>query len=227
MSIQEENLEEKIRHLWNTFENILIRAAFNHLHCQIHKKRTNPKNIVHRKRQDAGYHEFNNFFRACKIKRKWNKVISNQSQHIQEDLWKELVWLQEKTGLIDDIPEVHLRSDLLLTQEDLIRRKSQIQKATYLLKKLSYQEEKKKQNEAIKKALQKRCEDLKTNQRRVIQTLTNSFRDRIIIDRIKVQHQNAETYITMHREEIFHQIYDYYKETFKERDAGLEHLNNF
>jgi ribonuclease HI len=223
---QEENPEEKIGYLWNTFENLLIRAAFNHLHCRTHKKRTCPKDIVHRKRQNSGFHEFNNFFRACKIRRKWNKMVNNQEQYIQEEMWKELIWLQERTGLIDDIPEPQSRGSKVITQEELLRKKSQVQKATQLLKKLSYQEEKRKQNEAIKKALQKRCEDLKTNQRRVIQTLTNSFRDRIIIDRIKVHHQNAETYITTHREEMFHQIYQYYKEAFKEREAGIEHLND-
>ena len=69
----------------------------------------------------------------------------------------------------------------------MIRKRNQIHEATQLLRKLSYKEEKKKQNEIIKKVLQKRYKDLKTNQKRVIQTLTNSYRDQIIIDRIKVK----------------------------------------
>jgi uncharacterized membrane protein YheB (UPF0754 family) len=106
------------------------------------------------------------------------------------------------------------------------RRKNQIQKATQLLRYLNYKEEKRKQNEAIKKALQKRCEELKTNQKKVIQSLTNTHRDRIIIDRLKVQKQGTEEYISTQREEIFEQIYRYYKEAFKERDANFEHLTD-
>jgi len=94
-SNQDENSEEKINHLWNTFENLLIRAAFNHLHCKTYKKRTQPKDIVHKRRQDAGFHEYDNFHRACKIKRKWNRIIANQETHIQEETWRELSWLQE------------------------------------------------------------------------------------------------------------------------------------
>jgi hypothetical protein len=217
---QEGNQEEETEHLWNTFENLLIRSALNLLHCRTYKKRTCPKNIVHRKRQKAGLHEFNNFYRACKIRRKWNKIVSNQELIIQEEIWKELIWLQERTGLMDDIPEQHLRAQKI-SKNEALRRKSQIHKASQVLKKLSYKEEKRKLNETIKKALQKRCEDLKTNQRRVIQTLTNSFRDRIVIDRIKTHHPDSETYITTQREEIFHQIHSHYKEAFKERKADF------
>ena len=141
---------------------------------------------MHKRRQEAGFHEYNNFHRAYKVKRSWNKILTKQEVYIQDEIWKELVWLHERTGLIDNIPTVQSRAETILSQADLLRIKSQIQKATHLLKKLSYREERRKQNEAIKKALQKRYEDLKLNQKRVIQTLTNSFSDRIIIDRIKV-----------------------------------------
>jgi hypothetical protein len=225
-SDQGQNSEDNIRYLWNAFENLLIRTAFNHLHCKVHKKRIQPKDIVHKRRQETGFHEFNNYYRACKIRRNWNKIATNQELPMNKVMWKELTWLQERTGCIDNIPESHLHHQTTITREEIVRKKNQIHKATQLLRKLSYKEEKKKQNEAIKKALQKRCEDLKTNQKRVIQTLTNSYRDRIKIDRIKVKQQKGEDYITTQREEIFHQIYKYYSEAFKKRDAGFEHLED-
>ena len=205
---------------------MIIRAAFNHLHCKVHKKRVQPKDIVHKRRQETDCHEFSNYYRACKIRRNWNKIAKNQELTINKVMWKELTWLQERTGCIDNIPELHLQHRTTLTQEEIVKKKNQIHKATQLLRKLSYKEEKRKQNESIKKALQKRCEDLKTNQRRVIQTLTNSYRDRIKIDRIKVKQQKEEDYITTQKEEIFHQIHMYYSEAFKKRDAGFEYLED-
>ena len=77
-SEQEQSPEDSIKYLWNIFENLLIRAAFDHLHCKVHKRRTQPKDIVHKKRQETGCHEFNNFYKTCKIKRKWNKIIVKQ-----------------------------------------------------------------------------------------------------------------------------------------------------
>jgi hypothetical protein len=225
-SEQEQSPEDSIKYLWNIFENLLIRAAFDHLHCKVHKRRTQPKDIVHKKRQETGCHEFNNYYRACKIRRKWNKIAASQELSINKVMWKELTWLQERTGCIDDIPESHGHCKTIMSHEEIAKRKNQIHKATQLLRKLSYKEEKRKQSELIKKALQKRCEDLKTNQRRVIQTLTNSYRDRIKIDRIKVKQQKGEDYITTQREEIFHQIYKYYSEAFKKRDAGFKYLDD-
>ena len=223
---QDKDLENNIRHLWNTFENLLIRTAFNHLSSRIQKKRVCPKNIIHKRRQERGFHAFSNFYRASKIRRKWNSITSKSRDPIKKTMWEELVWLNEKTGLIDNIPEVPARGSVVISQEEITRKRNQIRDSVYLLKKTSYMEEKKKQNEEIKKALQKRCADLKTNQRRVIQTLTNSFRDCVIIDRIKINNQEEEAYITTQKEEIFHQIFKYYKKAFKEREAGFDYLDD-
>ena len=67
---QEEEAKESIRSLWNAFENLLTRSAFNHLHCKIQKKRTIPKNIIHKRRQNLGFHEYSNYYRACRLRRK-------------------------------------------------------------------------------------------------------------------------------------------------------------
>ena len=95
-------------------------------------------------------------------------MVNNQKQYIQKEMCKELTWLQERTSLINNISKPQTRGNKVITQEELLKKKSQVQKVTQLFKKLSYYKKKRKQNEAIKKALQKRCEDLKTNQRRVI-----------------------------------------------------------
>jgi hypothetical protein len=222
----EGDANKTINHLWNTFESHLICAAFNHLCTRTQKKRICPKNIVHKKRREAGFKAFNEYYRACKIRNKWNKLIPTSEYQIQKEVQKELGWLNGKTGLIDGIPKIPTRAPITISGEEVIRKKNQIREATNLLKKISYREEKKRQNEEIKKALQQRCTDLKTNQRRVIQTLTNSFRDQIVIDRIKVQNQSEEPYITTQREEIFHQIQKYYKEAFRKRDAGFDYLSD-
>ena len=82
-------------------------------------------------------------------------------------MWKDLIWLNEKTGLIDNIPS-QAEPETTLSHKEITRKGSQIKEAIHLLKHLSYREEKIKQSEKIKKALQQRCIDLKMNQRRVI-----------------------------------------------------------
>ena len=130
---QEQNPEVNIRYLWNTFENLIIRAAFNHLHCKVHKKRVQPKDIVHKRRQETDCHEYSNYYRACKIRRNWNKIAKNQELTINKVMWKELTWLQERTSCIDNIPELHLRHKTTITQEEIVKKKNQIHKATQLL----------------------------------------------------------------------------------------------
>ena len=53
-------------------------------------------------------------------------------------MWEELVWLNEKTGLIDNIPEVPARGSVVILQEKITRKRSQIRDSVYLLKKTSY-----------------------------------------------------------------------------------------
>ena len=118
---------------------------------------------MHKRRQETGFHEYYNFYRACKVKQIWNKILTKQEVHIQDEIWKKLVWLHKRTGLIDNISTIQSRAKTLLLQADLLKIRNQIQKVTHLLRKLSYREERRKQNEAIKKALQKRYKDLKTN----------------------------------------------------------------
>ena len=88
---QEENSEKEVKQFWNILENLLIRTAFNSLKVRLHKKRIQPKNIIHHTRQELGFQDFNNYFRACKIKRKWNKVGTNLRNTISENTRNDVV----------------------------------------------------------------------------------------------------------------------------------------
>jgi hypothetical protein len=94
------------------------------------------------------------------------------------------------------------------------------------LKRHSILEERRQRNKEIREALKKRCADLQTNQRRVIQVLTNSYRDRIVIDRMKTKESGGEDFITTSKEDIFNHIKQYYQEAFRKRTSGFEQFSD-
>src|SRR5947207_2515248 len=80
-------------------------------------------------------------------------------------------------------------------------------------------------NIKIKESIQKRCLDFQSNQRKTIQALTNSYKEKIVIDKIKVLEATTKESITTEKEEIFQQVENHYNNTFRKRNSDFEHLD--
>ena len=103
--------------------------------------------------------------------------------------------------------------------------KLQLKETAKTLKKICLNEEWSRTNAEIKKAIQERCRNLKENQRKVVQGLTNNFRSKISIDRIRIQDDLGREYITVDKKEILCQTEAYYKKAFKKRNCNFESLD--
>ena len=75
----------------------------------------------------------------------------------------------------------------------------------------------------IKEAIQKRCQDFETNQRKMINSLTNQVKKSITIDRVLVK--SEQPYISTDPQEVFWKTEKHYKETFKTRNSNFDLLN--
>ena len=92
-----------------------------------------------------------------------------------------------------------------------------------LLRDVCYKVEQQNKRKQIKIAIKQRFSDLKDNQKRMISSLTNRFKDTITIDRILVQNcsNNQEKYISIDPETVKTQVTEYYKTALGKRNANL------
>src|SRR5438477_10866919 len=111
--------------------------------------------------------------------------------------------VERKNRLLNELPIQAIDFDLHSINKEWKNIKAQIDIAILTLKELSYKEEKKKMNIKIKEAIQKRCSDFQLNQEKTIQALINSYREKIVIDRIKVLEATTKEFITTEKEKIF------------------------
>jgi hypothetical protein len=201
---------------WKTFEKILIASAFNHLYCE---KRT-ARGSCHLRAQKRSHREKNAFYSYRTI----IKAISNWPElndpvigiTKSKKLWEECKRINKDIAPIAPV----LKSSSNITEavrekEEGIQLKLQLTETAKTLKKICLNEERSRTNAEIKKAIQERCRNLQENQRKVVQGLTNNFRSKINIDRIRIQDDLGREYITIDREEILHQTEAYYKKAFK------------
>ena len=218
-------LPKKIQQLWEKFERLVIRTAFNCLHCCQQRRRRERKRIIRKEERNKGSSNFKDYQKAIQIRKKLKNNELTQRKSNKEDIWEDLNWLKRKTDLLNELPIQATDFDLPNINEEWKNIKAQIDIAILALKELSYKEEKKKMNIEIKEAIQKRCSDFQSNQRKTIQALTNSHREKIVIDRIKVLEATTKEFITTEKEEIFQQVENHYNDIFRKKNSGFEHLD--
>src|SRR5438552_7386701 len=102
--------------------------------------------------------------------------------------------------------------------------KVNIQENIKAIKEVNLREEAIIKEKEIKKAIQKRSQDLKDNQRRMINSLTNQKKGNIILDKILVKDQQS-IHISTDSSEILKITKEYYKEAFKTRSSNFNLLN--
>ena len=102
--------------------------------------------------------------------------------------------------------------------------KTNLQENIKTIKEINFREENAIREKEIKTAIQKRCQDLETNQKRMINSLTDQRKNTIILDRILIK-SAQDPYISTDAQEILKETEQYYKETFKTRNSNFDQLN--
>ena len=92
------------------------------------------------------------------------------------------------------------------------------------IKEESKLKENQRKREQIKQAIADRCEYLRTDQRRLVNVLTNRFREKIVIDRLKIPDPEGDNYLTTDPTTIQTKVEEYYKNAFKKRKIGRAHV---
>ena len=93
-----------------------------------------------------------------------------------------------------------------------------------MLKDLCYRKESADVRKQVKAALDRRCTDLKDNQKRMINSCINRQKEQIILDRVKIIRDNY-TYITTNKNIIKKEVADYHKHAFKKHNSNFYFLS--
>jgi hypothetical protein len=177
-----------IQDSWNLFERILISSAFNQLHCEKRTARGRIK-FQDKKKNHREQLAFYSYHSVNRILNNWSKLKDpKEGPILRQKLWKELKKINQNIAPIAPVLEsTHKLITILEEEEKEHTLTSQLKETANSLKRICLNEERNRVNLEIKKAIQERCRNLKENQRKVVQGLTNNFRDKIIIDRIRIQ----------------------------------------
>jgi hypothetical protein len=209
---QDNNIENaiQIQEVWEDFEKIIIATAFNNLYCEKKgpRRHTNTCNATKNVKEKNLIKIYKNLHKIIKKFENEDLVLTPLSLIHQLN-----TWISRASEILADNPQASSELETLNTyiiDNNTTHIIEQMQIFKTILKKICIQEERKRTNQEIQEAIEARCRDLKINQRRIVQTLTNNFKDKITIDRIKIVDTNDREYITIDKEEIIHQTELYY-----------------
>ena len=102
--------------------------------------------------------------------------------------------------------------------------RTNLQQNIKAIKEVNYREETTIKEKEIKKAIQTRCQDFETNQKRMINSLTNQRKNTIIVDRILIKDQH-NPYISVDPQEILKETERHYNRSFEKRNSNFDLLN--
>jgi exonuclease III len=215
-----------INNTWSKFENIIVTSAFCCLQC-VTKVQNNSSNTHSLKRiTEKKTTEFKQYRSVIKILTKWQTSPDYPKDLQAPTMWKSLKNIHSNTGMPSGLPSS--TSDL----EQIWRNNSDREKFTEqlritakYLKNICLKEEKRRVRKEIKEAIDERCLNLQINQRKIVQSLTNNFQEKIQIDRIKVRDTQGEEYIETLDKEVLKQTEEHYKKAFGKRATNFQSLS--
>jgi hypothetical protein len=214
-----------INNIWVRFDQIIISSALHCLQCSTKIQTNHQNNYGFKKITKKKTIEFKHYRIAVKILTKWQTEQSYSENNQLAALWKSLKDIHSITGMPTELPTSSF--DLELIWRNKTEREKfteQLKITTKHLKNICLKGEKHRIRKEIKEAIDERCINLQRNQRKIVQTLTNNFQKKIIIDRIKVKDTQGEEYIETLNEEVLKQTEEYYKKAFKKRNSNFMNL---
>jgi hypothetical protein len=211
--------EETLDIIWSLFEKCLTTTAFStlktkkvrHYNHSSHKNRTHPS-------------EFKKYRKSLTLLKAINKIIKTKKE---EDL-------SQLNQLIQDFNNnnflswpIAIHKDIKdITDADWLAWKKEIKEAILPIKEKCIRAENQTRNKQIESAIAQRCINFKENQKKMISSLTNSYKDSICIDRIMVDQEEDNKFITTNPTTIKQQVEDYYTKAFKKRKSNFQQLND-
>ena len=213
-----ERKEKRLQKIWDTLERTITRAGKNSIPTKKIKRKKRPI------RHDRGHTpSFKNLREAIAILSEVKKARTNKELS-SEDL-KKIGKKIDKIKIHQPLLDYENLGQALYGSEDGWRTwETKAKENIKMVKEVNLREEMKDKEERVKKAIQKRCENLENNQRRMINLLSGKNKESIILDRILVK-DHQEAYISTDPEEVKKETRNYYTEAFKTRNASFDLLN--
>jgi len=205
----------RTNNLWTEFENIITSSALLCLHCTSKTITNGNKNHNLPKITKDKTKEFKQYRTIIKTLTKWQAKQNQLEENQFPTIWNNLKSIFTNIGMPANLPNSSAGlKQMWKNQTDREEFSEQLRMTVKLLRNICLNAEKSHIRKEIKKAIEERCLDLQRNQRKIVQTLSNNFRNKITIDRIRVKNTQGEEYIETLGERILQQTEEYYKKAF-------------
>ena len=211
------DMEKKLEEIWLIFQESLIKTAKTTL--PLRKVKTNGQN---KDRKNTITEEHQRYRQSFKLLKSLNKAEKSREQ---EDFTK----LREATKKFNS----ELRNTTLRIEIDNLmgggevkwrEKKKEIKEVITTLREEAYRTQNSIKLKEINEAIEQRCQYFQSNQRKMIDSLTNSSKKSVQIDRVMVA-KGQDKYIEMDPREICKEVEEYYIKAFKRRKSDFERLD--
>ena len=207
--------EDKLEEIWSIFQNCLIRSAKTVL--PLKKIKDNGKSSKDDIKISPEHKKYRQSF---KLLNSLNKVEKSKNQEELDKLIENIEVFNKNN------PALKIQKNDNTTIENIQwgEWKKDIREVTLALREECYRIENLAKTKAINEAIIQRCQDFQDNQRKMINSLTNTQKKSIKIDRIMVTTEQ-EKFIETRPQEISKQVEDYYIKAFGRRKANFNRLD--
>ena len=216
---EEETNKNKLDKIWEEFRKILTISAYASL--KIQKIKDVRQNTIKKERKHPP--EFKKYRKALKMIKALNKTMKSQKEEDLEDLNTLIEEFNKENTSMWAITQHNKIQDI--NMKSWIAWKKDITEAIQALKKECIRKKNQETSEKIKKAISQRCTDLKENPKKMINSLTNQYKNSVSIDRIIVNQENNIKYISTDQKEIKNQVENYYLKAFGKRNSNFQNLS--
>jgi len=206
--------ELSLQDIWNKIE-----TAFKYI-----GKKTIPQKKI--KRSNKPIIKDRGHTKSFKDLRKATYILSLFKSFEKNPSYPIALQIERQTNKLAKRHEIFKNLNINTTSTETQRHniKTQIVENINILKKINYREESLIREKEIKKSIEKRCQNLLTNQRRMINSLTNQKKNNILLNRILVK-DTQEPYIATNKKEVLETTQKHYEEAFKTRSSNFDFLN--
>ena len=212
------NNQDQIQRLWNTIEETIKKIGKKYIPQKKINRGSKPQ-------LDNNGHtsSFKDLRKATMILSIMKKFQKNPTSNLLNSIKEKVNELKKTQPLLDFniFLEVSKTSEIPWSEWE-----TNIKENIQAIKEINYREEMVIKEKEIKKSIMERCKDLETNQRKMINSLTDFKKRSITLDRILVKKEKEQdNYITTEPQEISKEIEKHYKNSFKTRLSSYDLLS--
>ena len=208
--------QEQLQKIWDMIESTIKKTANNILPRKKIKRAKRP--LIHNRGHTP---TFKDLREATMIASAIKKVQKETSPKLIDLITKKAKRLKRTQPLLDfeDFIKIPYKQEIPWKELEV-----NIKEKIRSIKEVNYREESVIKEKEIKKAISERCKNLESDQKKMINSLTNTRKKTITLDRIIVKDQQ-NPYIATEPEEVLNEVEKHYKNSFKTRNASFDLLN--